>query len=88
MCKRLSISHCLKQYNSYISYFTDNSVSIQHDNSTDTSKGQSPQQKTVPVADENVEEPVSKENTDETGAVKEKQPIAETDNRKGKLNNK
>jgi len=26
----------------------------------------------VPVDDENVEEPVSKENTDETGAVKEK----------------
>ena len=78
----------MKHSHIYIYYFTDSSVSIQHENSTDTSKGQSLNPKTVPVGDENVEEHVSKENTDQTGGVKEKQTISETDIPRGNLYSK
>ena len=78
----------MKHSHIYIYYFTDSSVSIQHENSTDTSKGQSPNPKTVPVGDENVEEHVSNENTDQNGGLKEKQSIVETDVTRGNLYSK
>ena len=68
--------------------FTDSSVRIQHEKSTDTAKGQSPKTKTVPVCDENVEQHVSQKNTDQTGGVKEKQTISETDIPRGNLYSK
>ena len=78
----------MKQFNTFNYYFTDSSFRIQHENSTETSKIESPNPKTVPGANQNVQEPVSKQNTDKIGGEKEKATIDETDISRGNLYSK
>ena len=75
----------MKQFNTFNYYFTDSSFRIQHENSRDKSQRHSKNKTTLPGGNENVEEQVTHKNTDEPGAVKDKQTFVEDDNRKGNL---